>query len=87
MKKLLTAALCLSVLAGARTLVCAQEPEYVLRDRGGMIAYYDCTHGGWQSTGCPVSALPNATDRAALSCGLPLYSREALTRALEDFCS
>ena len=26
-------------------------------------------------------------DRAALRCGLPLYSREALTRALEDFCS
>ena len=87
MKKILTAALCLSVLAGARTLVCALEPEYVLRDRGGMIAYYDCVHDSWQSTGCPVSALPNAADRAALGCGLPLYSREALTRALEDFCS
>ena len=65
----------------------AQEPSYILRTQDGMIICYDCGSGSQISTGCPVSSLPNVSDRAALACGLPVYSREALTRALEDFCS
>ena len=87
MKKFLRAAACLAAAAALHTMAAAQSPAFILREQNGLIAYYDCAGGAWTQTDCPVGALPNASDRAALRCGLPLYSREALTRALEDHCS
>ena len=87
MKKFLRAAACLAAAAALHTMAAAQSPSFILREQDGLIAYFDCADGTWTQTGCPAGALPNACDRAALRCGLPLYSREALTRALEDHCS
>ena len=78
MKKLLRAAACLAAAAALHTIAAAQTPAFILREENGLIAYYDCADGTWTQTGWPA---------AALRCGLPLYSREALTRALEDHCS
>ena len=86
MKKIFTALCCCAALA-ACTQLPAQEPPYLLQTRGGELAYYDAQSAQWHPTGCREEALSNEADRAALRCGLPLYSREALTRALEDFCS
>ena len=85
MKKIFTALCCCAALA-ACTQLSAQEPPYLLQTRGEL-AYYDAQSARWYPTGCHEEALSNEADRAALRCGLPLYSREALTRALEDFCS
>ena len=87
MKKLLRAAACLAAAAALHTIAAAQTPAFILREENGLIAYYDCADGTWTQTGWPAAALPNGCDRAALRCGLPLYSREALTRALENHCS
>lgn len=86
-EKLLRAAACLAAAAALHTIAAAQTPAFILREENGLIAYYDCADGTWTQTGWPAAALPNGCDRAALRCGLPLYSREALTRALEDHCS
>ena len=73
MKKIFTALCCCAALAACTQL--------------SALAYYDAQSAQWHPTGCREEALSNEADRAALRCGLPLYSREALTRALEDFCS
>lgn len=87
MKKFLAAAAMLASLAGLHTMVCAAQAPYALQSRGGIIACYDEASGGWSSTGRPVSSLPNDADRRALEAGLSFSSRQALTRALEDYCS
>ena len=86
MKKMLAALCCCAALA-ASTQIAAQEPPYLLQTRGGEIAYYDAQNAQWNLTGCCEAALSNEADRDTLRRGIPLYSREALTRALEDFCS
>ena len=60
------------------------SPAFLLQARGGHIQYYDglC----WHDTGAPLHSLP-ANDRALLECGLPLEDADALTAALEDFCT
>ena len=86
MKKMLAAICCCAALAAGAQLS-AQEPPYLLQTRGGEIAYYDAQNAQWHPTGCCEAALCNEADRISLRRGIPLYSREALTRALEDFCS
>lgn len=79
--------LCVLALGAACTGVQAAQPEYLLRSRDGELVWYSRAEGRWHATGLCADALTNAADRAALHCGLPLESREALTRALEDYCS
>lgn len=70
-------------------LLCALlvlSPAFWMQTHDGFIRYYDRAAGRWYETGTPEDGLC-AADRALLRCGLPLDSRAALARALEDFCS
>ena len=58
----------------------------ILRERGGMVCVYDAQSGVWQDTSCPAASLPRAA-RAELLRGLVFSSPDALTRALEAYCS
>lgn len=60
--------------------------RYILRERGGAVCVYDAQNGVWRDTGCPAASLPRAT-RAELLRGLTFASPDALTRALEAYCS
>ena len=60
--------------------------RYILRERSGMVCVYDAQSGVWQDTGCPAASLPH-TARAELLHGLVFSSPDALTRALEAYCS
>lgn len=79
--------LCALALWAASPTARAAQPEYLLCSRDGELVWYSRAEGRWHATGLCADALTNAADRAALHCGLPLESREALTRALEDYCS
>ena len=85
--KRLFSALLLPLTAAALTFSAAAAPQYILRSRDGMIAYYDVSARTWHETSCSAAGLSNAADRAALACGLPLETQTELTRALEDYCS
>ena len=74
-------AVCAILLAmglGART--------YFLTVKGGRICYRE-PGGAWHDTGLRARSTLPAQDVSLLSRGLHFPSRQALTRALEDFCS
>lgn len=85
MKKTFAALLCLTLFSVPS--IRAAGAGYILGVQNGLIAYYDPAVDGWTQTACPLDALPNAQDRQALSSGVSMDSRAALTRALEDYCS
>lgn len=79
--------LCVLALGTLCPPVRAAQAEYLLCSRDGALVWYSRAEDRWHTTGLCADALTNAADRAVLRCGLPLESREALTRALEDYCS
>ena len=62
------------------------QARYLLRERGGAVCVYDAARGAWRDTGCPAASLPRAA-RAELLRGLAFADADALTRALEAYCS
>lgn len=73
---LLTLALCMSLFAGG----------FLLTIQNGSICYRE-PGGAWHDTGLRACSTLPAQDVSLLSRGLHFPSRQALTRALEDFCS
>lgn len=79
-QRLLIFALCLALCTGICT------GGFFLTIQNGSVCYRE-PGGAWHDTGLHArSALP-AQDASLLSRGLHFPSRQALTRALEDFCS
>lgn len=59
---------------------------YIFGLHDGFVGY--CTENGiWTLTDVPSHAVCTQADRAALSKGIYLETEQALSRALEDFCS
>ena len=79
MKRFLVILLLCALLTGTAV-------RYILRERSGAVCVYDAASGIWQDTGCPTASLPRAV-RAELLRGLVFSSPDALTRALEAYCS
>lgn len=73
---LLTLALCMSLCAGG----------FLLTIQNGSICYRE-PGSAWHDTGLRARSTLPAQDVSLLSRGLHFPSRQALTRALEDFCS
>lgn len=69
----------------ALLLVLALTP-FVLTARDGYVALYETESEAWMMTDTPLASLPEA-DQALLRRGLPLETPQAVTSALEDFCS
>lgn len=67
-------------------LLCTQS-GFLMQSRGGEICWRENGTAVWHNTGTPSAALANEADRLALERGLALADGEALTRALEDYCS
>ena len=61
--------------------------SFFMQVKNGEICWRANGASDWQHTGVYAAQLPNSADREALETGLLLSDREALTRALEDYCS
>ncbi len=73
---LLACALCVSICVNG----------FFLTIQNGSICYRE-PGGAWHDTGLRAHSVLPAQDASLLSRGLHFPSRQALTRALEDFCS
>jgi len=85
MKRTIRTIALIVVLCLAMSSLCMAAGGYLLREKDGCLAVWDCSGNRWLLvTEIPVSLLPEA-DRARLKEGIPIPTREEIAAALEDF--